>query len=478
MTDLHEYLASDATGIGALVNAGEVTAAELAALARQAHDRVNPRLNGILEFYQDAEEIDGPAAGPFAGVPFLRKDIGATEKDRLQENGSRLFAGIRPTSDSYYMRRAKASGLRIVGRSATPELGTAGFTESILSGITRNPWNLDLTAGGSSGGSAVSVASGIVPIAHASDGGGSIRIPAANCGVVGLNPSRGRISGGPARQGSLFGLTREFVVCPTVRDMALALDVFSGPRAGDPFIIAPPAGPYVEELGRATATLNVGVATTAWGDMEIEPEILALLQAVAGVVEGLGHNLEEMNAPFDLMDVKTAVTGGFHLGITSLDRAAEALGRPIDETTLEPVNLNVYRQSKDFPLSHAGTIFEAMRKVRADVGMATEKFDVLLTPSMPRTAQPHGLYATTNENLSTDEFWKGDTGLYQFMGAFNVTGQQSISLPLGQSSDGLPIGIQIVAGFGHEAILIRLARDLEEAMPWIGRLPPVHTGHQ
>jgi amidase len=119
-----------------------------------------------------------------------------------------------------------------------------------------------------------------------------------------------------------------------------------------------------------------------------------------------------------------------------------------------------------------------MRKVRADVGMATEKFDVLLTPSMPRTAQPHGLYATTNENLSTDEFWKGDTGLYQFMGAFNVTGQPSISLPLGQSSDGLPIGIQIVAGFGHEAILIRLARDLEEAMPWIGRLPPVHTGHQ
>jgi amidase len=389
-----------------------------------------------------------------------------------------LFEGVRPTSDCHYTRRAKACGLRIVGRSATPELGTAGFTESTLSGITRNPWNLDLTAGGSSGGAAVSVASGIVPIAHASDGGGSIRIPAANCGVVGLNPSRGRISGGPARQDSLFGLARQFVVCRTIRDMALALDVFSGSHAGDPFVIAEPERPYVEELGQATPALNVGVAMTPWGDMAIEPEILALLQTVAGVLEGLGHNPEEMNSPFDLMDIKTAVVGAFHLGIAALDRAAKELGRPIDETTLEPVNLKNYRQSKDLPLSHAGTIFEAMRKVRADVGMATETYDVMLTPSMPRTAQPHGLYATTNENLSTDEFWKGDTGLYQFMGVFNVTGQPSISLPLGQSSEGMPIGIQIVAKFGQEATLIRLARDLEEAMPWIGRLPPVHAGRR
>ncbi|RWH89047.1 MAG: amidase, partial [Mesorhizobium sp.] len=205
-------------------------------LAREAHDEVNPRINAVIEFYEDAEAVAvaGANEGIFHGVPFLRKDIGEAEAGRLQEQGSRLFKGYRPETESYYFRHARDAGLRTIGRTTCPELGNSCMSETILNGITGNPWNLERTAGGSSGGAAAAVAAGITPIAHGSDGGGSIRIPAAWCGLVTLNPSRGRISGGPNDQDASFGRSRPFVVCRTVRDMAAALDVFSGPHPGDP----------------------------------------------------------------------------------------------------------------------------------------------------------------------------------------------------------------------------------------------------
>ncbi|TIR67243.1 MAG: amidase, partial [Mesorhizobium sp.] len=212
---LSEYVENDATGLASLVSAGKVTAVELTRLAREAHDEVNPRVNAVIEFYQDAETVVGADAGLFNGVPFLRKDTGASEAGRLQEKGSRLYKGYRPVTDSFFFRRARESGLRTVGRTAMPELGTSGMSESLLNGITGNPWDLQRSAGGSSAGSAVAVAAGITPIAHGSDGGGSIRIPASWCGLVGLNPSRGRISGGPNNQDVSFGRSREFVLCRT-----------------------------------------------------------------------------------------------------------------------------------------------------------------------------------------------------------------------------------------------------------------------
>ncbi|MER9076855.1 amidase family protein [Mesorhizobium sp. M0904] len=201
---------------------------ELVRVAREAHDLVNPHINAVIEFYQNAETMAGTEDGPFAGVPFLRKDLGATEAGRLQEKGSRLLKGCCPTADSFYFRRARNAGLRTVGRTTTPEFGISGLSQSLLDGITGNPWDLARSAGGSSSGAAAAVAAGIAPLAHGSDSGGSIRIPAAWCGLIGLNPSRGRISGGPDRQDNYFGFSRQFVMCRSVRDMAAALDVFSG----------------------------------------------------------------------------------------------------------------------------------------------------------------------------------------------------------------------------------------------------------
>lgn len=473
--NLAEYARHDATSLAGLVRRGEVTPAELAALARQAFEKVDPAINAVVEFYADAESLPGPVDGAFAGVPFLRKDIGATEEGRLQECGSRLLKGNIGTCDAYYTTRAKAAGLRFVGRSAVPELAFAGFTETILEGITRNPWNLEASAGGSSGGAAAAVAAGIVPIAHASDGGGSIRIPAGWCGLVGLNPSRGRVSGGPSGQDSLFGLAREFVVCRTVRDMAAALDVFSGPEPGDPFIIRQPEHPYLEELQRPTGTLRVGLARAAWGSVPIAADVLAALDETAALLAAMGHTVEEMTAPADPQDIMTGVMGGFNLGLAELPALAAALGRPLDETTLEPVILKLMHQTLAMTPAAIVNIFETLRKIRHDVALATAGYDILLTPTTPVTAPEHGRFATTRPDLTAAGFSEGDTTLFTFLGTFNATGQPSISLPLGLDRNRMPIGLQIVGRFADEATLVRVARDLEEARPWSDMIPPVHV---
>lgn len=471
--ELEEYVGHDATGLASLVRSGEVTAAELTRLAREAHDRVNPSVNAVIELYEDAEAVPASGAGPFGGVPFLRKDLGPSEAGRLQEQGSRLARGYRPTTESHYVRHARAGGLRIVGRTTTPEFGMSGLSESWACGITHNPWNLDLTAGGSSAGSSVAVATGIVPIAHASDAGGSIRIPAANCGLVGLNPSRGRVSGGPDQQDAASGMARDFVVCRTVRDAAAALDVFSGTHPGDPFAIVKPERPYVEELDRPAGRLRIGVATTAWGELETSAECRDAVARTATLLQELGHAVEEIPAPFVSADLRRLNAGRLTYALADLDDFAHSLGRVVDERTVEPVNLELYREAKRRPLAYASSIFEGIRKIRAEVGETTAAFDLLLTPTMPCTALPHGTYSTTNEELSAAGLADAHAALYQYLAVFNLTGQPSISLPLFHSTEGMPIGVQLVGRFGDEAPLIRISADLERMLPWASRRPPV-----
>jgi len=474
---LHEYAGYDARGLADLVRKREVTALELVQLAREAHDRINPMINAVVEFYEDAEAVVGSEAGPFCGVPFLRKDSGPSEAGRLQEQGSRLFSGFRPSVESYFIERARKAGLHILGRTTLPEFGTTGLSESIACGITRNPWKLDRTAGGSSSGSAAAVAAGIVPIASGGDGGGSIRIPAANCGLVGLKPSRGRISGGPNRQDAGHGNVRNFVLCRTVRDMAAALDVFSGSYPGDPFIIRQPDCPYVEELAQATCQMRIGVATSPWGKAKVEPGILDAVNRTAEHLETMGHIVEEMKPPYDSADYRKMVAGMFYMGFASLDDTARSLGRVVDEQTVEPVNLELYKVGKSLPLSYAQDIFDCARKIRVDVGEATKDFDILLTPTMPCPPLLHGTYSTTNQKLTAAQLMDADAAIYQYLGVFNVTGQPSVSLPLFHGANGLPIGIQIVGRFGDEATLVRVARDLEEAIPWAMRRAPVFAGN-
>ncbi|RWP16094.1 MAG: amidase [Mesorhizobium sp.] len=473
---LNEYVEYDATGLASLVRAGEVTPLELTRMAREAHDEVNPRINAVIEFYEDAETVAGADGGLFHGVPFLRKDIGATEAGRLQEKGSRLFKGCRSDTDSYFFRRAREGGLRTVGRTTTPELGSTIMTESLLNGITGNPWDLERSAGGSSGGAAAAVAAGITPIAHGSDGGGSTRIPASWCGLVGFNPSRGRVSGGPSNQDRSYGKGREFVLCRTVRDMAAALDVFSGPHPGDPFIIVQPNRPYAEELSRPTGRLRVGVARTSWGAVNLDPEVLHAVEATAALLQEMGHTLTEIDPPYEPLEYSR-----LFLDPTTaywLEETARAMGRSLTADTLEPVNLKWYEFSRDLPLSHAADVQEGLRRTRFRVGEAIHAFDILLTPTMPVVAVPHGgIYSATNPAVSAEEYLEADTAIGQYTSLFNVTGQPSVSLPLAQSASGLPIGIQIVARFGDEATLVRVARDLEEAKPWSHRRPKVRGGN-
>ena len=475
---LNEYLDQDATGLGRLVNAGEVSAAELIRLAREAHDRVNPTINAVIEFYADAETVAGADSGIFNGVPFLRKDIGTCEAGRLQECGSRLLQGHRAEVDSFFFQRARAHGLRTIGRTTTPEFGVSGFSESIVNGITGNPWDLKLTAGGSSAGASAAVAAGIVPIAQGGDSGGSIRTPAAWCGLVGLNPSRGRISAGPNRQDPSFGFGRQFVLCRSVRDMAGALDVFSGPEPGDPFIIVQPQRPYVDELQQKTAALRVGVARTQWGEFEVDPEVFAAVEATAKVLEQMGHTIEDMDPPHAQKDYATVLIGMSDLRSGGLETMARAMGREINADTVEPINLKLYEHGRDLPLSYAGEVHEAIRKMRFEVGQAIEGFDILLTPVMPVTAMPHGCaYSAVNNTFSAEQWMDEDASLYQYLGVFNVTGHPSVSLPVAQSSSDMPIGVQVVGRFGDEATLVRVSRDLEQAMPWADRRPPVHAGN-
>lgn len=476
--NLTEYAQYDGLGLAEIIRNGDVTPTEAAELFIKAVEKVNPQINSVIEVYDDALDIAKGALngnGPFAGVPFLRKDLGATEGGRLQELGSRLFEGYVPDKDSFLMARFKKAGLVTMGRSTVPELGISGQTETILQGITRNPWDLDRMAGGSSGGAAASVAAGVVPVAHASDGGGSIRIPASCCGLVGLNPSRGRISSGPDHQDPMFGLAREFVVSRSVRDTAAMLDAVHGGEVGDPFIIVKPTRPYIEELQAPAENLRIAFTTDAWGPYPVDGEIQKTVEKVASVCEEMGHRVEADSPPLDFVKVNTVVMNGFGLADADLAKIAEDMGRELSLEYLEPGTLKMIQRARSLNISEVMDSFEVMRQARFIVGQFFQKYDLLITPSLSILPQPHGLFSTKREDLEPHEFWENDFRIFQHMGLFNVTGTPSVSLPLGHSESGLPIGVQFAAPFGDEAALIRIAVAFEEAMPWKDRLPPVHV---
>ncbi len=476
--NLIEYAQYDGLGLAQLVRARQVTPVELAELFIQSVDKVNPQINSVIEVYDDALDIAKGALngkGPFVGVPFLRKDLGATEGGRLQELGSRLFKGYVPDKDSFLMARFKKAGLVTMGRSTVPELGISGQTETILQGITRNPWDLDRMAGGSSGGAAASVAAGIVPVAHASDGGGSIRIPASCCGLVGLNPSRGRISAGPDRQDPMFGLAREFVVSRSVRDTTAMLDAVHGAGVGDPFIIAKPERPYMDEMQAPTGKFRIAFTTEPWALYPVDPEIVKAVENVVSVCKDMGHIVENASPALDYVKVNTVVMNMFGMANVGIAKFAETMGREISLDYLEPATLKMIEHAKNLTLAEVMASFEVMRETRVIVGQFFEDHDLLLTPSLSLLPQPHGLFSTKRDDLGPEEFWENDFRIFQYMALFNVTGTPSISLPLCQSESSLPIGVQFAAGFGDEATLIRIAGAFETAMPWTDRKPPIHV---
>jgi amidase len=475
---LSEYGHYDATELAELVRGKQVRATELVDLARAAHERLNPVLNAVVELYEDGGRPsvdDVNPVGPFAGVPMLRKDTGPTEAGRLQEHGSRLFAGVRARHDDFFVQHARAAGLRIVGRTTMPELGMSGASESLAHGVTRNPWNTERSCGGSSSGSAAVVAAGIAPIASGGDGGGSLRIPAAFCGVVGLCPSRGRVSDGPDRQDSGRGRDRSFVLCRSVRDLAAALDVFAGSHPGDPFTVPLPTDPFVHALSVPTQRLRVGLADTSWVGAALAPAVAQAIGDTGRLLEQLGHEVETVAAPYGPELHRRVAEGVFLMSLADLDDTAAELGREIDEETLEPYNLLFHRIGSHLPLSYALRTMEAERALRRQIGEALAGYDMVVTPTMHDTAFDLGTFTTTVIDGPYDEFIDADAVNFSFVDVFNVTGQPALSLPLFQSPAGMPIGIQLVGRFAEEATLITVARDLEEALPWADRRPTVHT---
>jgi len=471
---MHEedYLARDAIGLATLVADREVSASEVleAALARMA--RVNPQINAItLDLSERARrDAAGPLTGPLAGVPFLLKDLGPKLAGTATTDSCKLYVNDIAAADSPLVAYYKQAGLVIFGKTNTPELGLEPVTEPAMFGPTRNPWNLARTAGGSSGGAAAAVAAGIVPAAHASDGGGSIRIPASCCGLFGLKPSRGRISYAPKDEG-WGGFSCGHVVSRTVRDSAILLDVGGHPAPGDPYWSAPPARPFLGDAGRDPAPLRIAFTTAGFSADGIDPECAAAVRAAAKLCADLGHYVEEAEPPIDR---GALAAGGVVIAASvaaDLDAVADARGRPIGEDEVEPVTWASYQRGRAI----SGSAYVRSLRAAHSLGRALagffQRFDILICSTLGRPAVPVGwLRGEPPDLVGYAE------RLYSFMPntqAFNLSGQPAASLPLAMSAEGLPIGVQFVGRQAEDGLVLSLAGQLERAAPWAGRRAPI-----
>ncbi|MGW6605368.1 amidase [Streptomyces sp. NPDC055036] len=479
-----EYVRFDAVGLAELVAKGEVAPAELEAAAREAARAVNPRINAIVETWP-ADDEPHPGSAPLAGVPFLIKDIGVAMAGRRVELGSRLAAGNVAGADSSLMLRFRRAGLVTFGRTASPEMAYSITTEPVLYGATRNPWNVERSAGGSSGGAGAAVAAGVVPIAHGTDAAGSLRIPAAYNGLFGLKPTRGRVSMGPDVDEVFNGLAVHGSVSRTVRDSAVLLDQIRGPEPGDPYFAQPPARPYAEEVTRHPGSLWIGVLTQAWGGRRTTTPVADALSRTVRLLESLGHQVEEVEVDLGV-DWEEFVLANARLWTANLtasvDELAAAFDRPIDSSTLEPVSLAGYHYGQRVSGAQFVSALAVRNRVARSLARYFDAHDMLLTPTVPELPVPLGTYAEGAEVLD-GLGWIGRVfERSPFTVAFNVAGTPAMSVPMTADAEtGLPIGMQFAAGYGREGRLFRLAGQLEQASPWSGRTPTVwagdHTGH-
>lgn len=473
---LDEYASYDGLGLAELVKSRKVSSDELVATAQAAIAAVNPAINAVIGDIPPRPPAADPGA-PFYGLPFLIKDLVLHAEGVANDMGSRLVAGsfVSP-HDTDLMKRFRAAGVVTIGRTNAPEFGFCSTTEPVLYGATRNPWDTSLSPGGSSGGSAAAVAAGIVPVAHANDGGGSIRIPAAACGLVGLKPTRGRTPTGPEFGQPLHGLGIEHVVSRTVRDCAAMLDAVQGPGVGDPFIIPPPARPYAKEVGAPTGKLKVAVSLKGMMDAKIGDETRSEVMRVAKHLESLGHEVTEAAPTFDEGLFHTAnmtywcgfLAAGV-LGVSQMN------GRTPSRETLEATTLACYEYGASLKLVDVEMADALTNMVCRAVAPFFNQYDVLLTPTTTGAALPLGFINAHDPELGAKGWYDRLFTYAPFTALYNMTGQPGISLPLGVDGKGRPIGMQFVARYGAEDILLRLAAQLEQSMPWAGRRPRVHV---
>jgi len=478
---LEEYAGYDALGLARLVERREVSPRDLAETALKAIEAVNPKLQAVIEIYADRiAGLDGKAlgSGPFRGVPFLIKDVGPHLKGRKTEFCSRLCQGMVGEVDSNFATLLKASGVNILGRTNTPEFSMASSSENLLYGNTSTPWKLGYSASGSTGGGAAAVAAGVVPMAHGSDIGGSIRGPAAWCGGIGLKPSRGRISSGPLYDEWGYGMAMNFVQTKSMRDTAAVLDCLAVPQPGDPFVIKPAPKAYVKFLRPSAGPLRIAWSATPLMDAPVDPEIAAAVKKTAQALAKLGHKVSEAAPAIDLPALDRACLGIWFFAFDRrLDAYGEKTGRKVGPDTVEAATLRFYEFAKS--VSHANYLdaLAYMNKARRAIGAFFASHDIWLTPTTAQTGPKLGYY-NMNVDLPPAEFITREERTQQFMVPYNVTGQPAISLPLGMHSNGLPIGVQLGARPGEDHLLIELGAALERAMPWRDRKPPIHVAQR
>jgi amidase len=412
-----------------------------------------------------------PRTATLDGVPYLIKDLHAPVAGMPLRHGSRLFIDHAPDFDSETVARLRRAGLVMLGRSASPEFGMNVTTEPALSGPTRNPWSLNHSAGGSSGGAAAAVAAGILPAAHATDSGGSIRIPAACCGLVGLKPTRGLLPTGPHRGDASHGLSHEHAVTRSVRDCAALLDATAGPDAGAPYFTTPPSEPYLQALTTPPRPLRIAFTTRRLGGGEpVHADCVRAVEHSARLLASLGHHLEEAAPDFDAHAL-AAATGVLMLGgLAATVRGREAqLGRKAHDDDIEPVTREAVEAGDRIAAPHYAAQFGAINREVRRIGAFFTRFDVLLTPML--AAPPLALGVLDAQRLSLAAFQRTWGDYTPFSGPFNATGQPAISLPLHWNAQGLPIGVQCVGRFGDDTTLLQLAAQMERVQPWFDRVP-------
>lgn len=469
--DYHRY---DATSLAQLIAGKQVKATEILDAALERVEKLNPKLNAVTHRMDDEARATlkrGVPQGPFSGVPFLLKDLYGYYKGHPVTFGSRFWKGYVPDHDITLVERYKAAGLVVIGRTNTPELGLTMTTEPVALGPCRNPWNPERSAGGSSGGSAAAVAARMVPMAHATDGGGSIRIPAANCGLVGLKPTRARNPAGPDVGEGWSGMATAHCVSISVRDCAALLDASHGPAPGDPYCAPPPARPFLKEAGAPAGSLRIGLVTAGPDSAKPHKDCVAAAHDVAKLCEELGHRVEDTEFNYDKASFQETIWIVIAANVANaLTLRGKALGREAGPNDVEPLTLAAAKRGRETPSREYARALQVMHGFGRQVAAMFEKFDVLLSPVLANPPLPLGRCSMQNPDVDT--YAKELADELPFTPIYNVSGCPAISLPLFWNKDKLPVGVQFGAGFGNEAVLLRLAAQLEQARPWMDRKPP------
>lgn len=468
----------DATELAGLVAKGEVTPDELLDAALAAVQARNPALNAVVLVQEDVARraiAAGLPRGPFRGVPFLLKDLGCEAVDFPSHNGSRLLANTRYERDSAIYERMRATGVVTFGRTTSPEGGIGGATESaVYGGPTRNPWNTGHTSGGSSGGAGAAVAAGIVAMAHGSDGGGSVRIPASSCGLFGFKPTRARLPDGPYAGEGWAGMAIDGFLTRSVRDTATMLDCCAGPDLGAPYVAPPLARSHADAITRPPRRLRVAICDTTFTGEAIDPEVAEAVRAAGRLLESLGHHVTPARPDADILRMMRAWTDIVGIG-TALGIRKALKGRPLSADLVEGVSRGACAHAETL---HPTRYLEAVGEIHAFGRQMAAWFaggwDVLLSATLAEPPAKVGRFSHETEDYVA--FRTGPQGIFAyspFCAAFNASGQPAASLPLAMSSGGLPIGVHLAAPFGADEELIALCAEVEAAQPWADRRAPV-----